>query len=188
MASTGLVAVHKSIIASLHQECVLSPFERVKTIQRISADDEERSPCIRRNLDNKSNSKDNRIDAKFLHTPRERVDAVKFVFTSQKDYFAFMDEMSEFLIVIIPCVLYLAYWAYKAAKGEAGYNYYRPRKRKAKEWTDEDQKNMEERDRLEKTEKKCAQCKESINYFAKRCPYCRSKQGDVYDPMKRFGF
>ena len=73
-------------------------------------------------------------------------------------------------------------------KVRQGYNYYRPRKRKAKEWTDEDQKNMEERDRLEKTEKKCAQCKESINYFAKRCPYCRSKQGDVYDPMKRFGF
>ncbi len=42
--SAGLVAVHKSIIASLHQECVLSPFERVKTIQRISARDEERSP------------------------------------------------------------------------------------------------------------------------------------------------
>jgi len=75
----GLVTVHKSIIASLHQECVLSPFERVKTIQRISARDEERSPCIRRNRDNKSNSKDNRIDAKFLHTLRERVDAVKFV-------------------------------------------------------------------------------------------------------------
>ena len=64
MRSVGLVAVHKSIIASLHQECVLSPFERVKTIQRISARDEERSPCIRRNRDNKSNSKDNRIDAK----------------------------------------------------------------------------------------------------------------------------
>ena len=78
MRSVGLVAVHKSIIASLHQECVLSPFERVKTIQRISARDEERSPCIRRNRDNKSNSKDNRIDAKFLHTLRERVDAVKF--------------------------------------------------------------------------------------------------------------
>ena len=46
MASAGLVAVHKSIIASLHQECVLSPFERVKTIQRISARDEERSPDI----------------------------------------------------------------------------------------------------------------------------------------------
>ena len=79
VAITGLVAVHKSIIASLHQECVLSPFERVKTIQRISARDEERSPCIRRNRDNKSNSKDNRIDVKFLHTLRARVDAVKFV-------------------------------------------------------------------------------------------------------------
>ena len=79
MGGAGLVAVHKSIIASLHQECVLSPFERVKTIQRISARDEERSPCIRRNRDNKSNSKDNRIDVKFLHTLRERVDAVKFV-------------------------------------------------------------------------------------------------------------
>ena len=78
LAVAGLAAVHKSIIASLHQECVLSPFERVKTIQRISARDEERSPCIRRNRDNKSNSKDNRIDAKFLHTLRERVDAVKF--------------------------------------------------------------------------------------------------------------
>ena len=79
VASTGLVAVHKSIIASLHQECVLSPFERVKTIQRICARDEGISPCTRRNRDNKSNSKDNRIDAKFLHTLRERVDAVKFV-------------------------------------------------------------------------------------------------------------
>ena len=79
MTCAGLAAVHKSIIAPLHQECVLSPFERVKTIQRISARDEERSPCIRRNRDNKSNSKDNRIDAKFLHTLRECVDAVKFV-------------------------------------------------------------------------------------------------------------
>ena len=58
MTCAGLAAVHKSIIAPLHQECVLSPFERVKTIQRISARDEERSPCIRRNRDNKSNSKD----------------------------------------------------------------------------------------------------------------------------------
>jgi len=77
--SVGLVAVHKSIIASLHQQCVQSPFERVKTIQRICARDEGISPCTRRNRDSKSNSKDNRIDAKFLHTLRERVDAVKFV-------------------------------------------------------------------------------------------------------------
>ena len=46
VSCAGLVAVHKSIIAPLHQECVLSPFERVKTIQRISARDEERSPDI----------------------------------------------------------------------------------------------------------------------------------------------
>gem|GEM_PF-6125430 len=71
--SVGLVAVHKSIIASLHQQCVQSPFERVKTIQRICARDEGISPCTRRNRDSKSNSKDNRIDAKFLHTLRERV-------------------------------------------------------------------------------------------------------------------
>ena len=59
MASTGLVAVHKSIIASLHQECVLSPFERVKTIQKFRPFDEDRSPGKIRNRDNKSNSKIN---------------------------------------------------------------------------------------------------------------------------------
>ena len=41
VGGAGLVAVDKSIIAPLHQECVLSPFERVKTIQRISTRDEE---------------------------------------------------------------------------------------------------------------------------------------------------
>jgi hypothetical protein len=74
----GIVAVDKSMNAPLHQECVLSPFESVKTIQRISARDEAKSQSMQRNRDNKSNSKDSRIGAKFLHTLRERGDAVKF--------------------------------------------------------------------------------------------------------------
>ena len=59
VASVGLVTVHKSIVTPLHQEYVLSPIERVKTIQRIIARDEDRSPGMIRNRDNKSNSKDN---------------------------------------------------------------------------------------------------------------------------------
>ena len=75
---TGTGAVDKSIIAPLRQEWVLSPLESAKTIQRIRFRDEAKPACMRRNRDNKSNSKDSRIDAKFHHTQREHVDAIKF--------------------------------------------------------------------------------------------------------------
>ena len=60
-------------------------------------------------------------------------------------------------------------------------------KKRKYEFTDEDAENWLEYERLAKTEKTCNQCKESIKYFAKICPYCRSKQPFVMDPRKKFG-